>query len=571
MLNASQVFLVSGGARGVTARCVIGLAQASQCKFILFGRTVIDKAAPTLHYEDDAMLKKQVGVYLLQQGEKATPTAIEHLSRRIKGRDEINNTIQAIATAGGSAQYITADAMSSDSLAAALASIDAGKITGVIHGAGALADKLIEQKSEKDWDLVYRTKIDGLRSMLSCIDCTALKYMVLFSSISGFYGNRGQADYAMANEVLNKFAHAFKKRYPDCHTTAFNWGPWDGGMVTPQLKTLLGNAGVNVLPLETGVKLFVDTLKAKNNDVQIIVNDAPLPATPVHQHSLSPLRRISRQLNLSGNPFLQDHVIDGKAVLPTACAGAWMAHVCQGLYPGYRFSSLTDLRVLKGVVFDEHLPSSFMLEVRESTANDDGRVLSAKVLSDSHGKKQRYHYSADVGLVSQPIQTPRYEGFNLKEDTDCAALRPYQSGILFHGPVFQGIRKVLNLNENRITVECCHGVPDFSTQGQFPMLSYNWVNMDLKFQCLGLWIAHHYGASALPLRCQRFDFYRMTPAHQPYCISVEITEKGEHKVIASIYSHDIDGQLFSAATGAELTVSNRLGRTSSRAGVTPVH
>lgn len=558
MLDANQVFLVSGGARGVTARCVIGLAQACQCQFVLFGRTVIDASDPVLSYADDADLKRQVVAHLRKRGETITPIVIEQLARRIKSRDEINETLLAIKDAGGLAQYITADAMDPMALGLALSKTDFGKITGVIHGAGALSDKMLEKKNERDWELVFNTKIAGLRSMLSCVDCTRLEYMVLFSSISGFYGNRGQADYAMANEVLNKFAHAFKQRHPACHTTTFNWGPWNGGMVTPQLKTALDQAGVKVLSIETGVKLFVETLKTDNKDVQVIVNDAPFPVAPLQRDTPLPLQRIRRQLEVAKNPFLQDHVIDGKAVLPTACAGAWMANLCRGIYPGYRFSGLSDLRVLKGVVCDEKQAPSFVVEVREDSRNEADCVLSARVLSEPSSKKPRYHYSANVRLVRHFPDTPRYERFDLTEDPQHAELRPYQDGTLFHGHVFQGIRKVLNLSESRITVECSHEIPDFRLQGQFPMLSYNWVCMDIQFQCMGLWIAHHYGTSALPLRCQQFDSYQMPPERQPFYVSVEIVEKSAHKVIASIYLHDVTGQLFCSASGAELTVRNRI-------------
>jgi hypothetical protein len=37
---------------------------------------------------------------------------------------------------------------------------------------------------------------------------------VLFSSIVGFFGNVGQSDYAIANEILNKSAHLIKRKYP---------------------------------------------------------------------------------------------------------------------------------------------------------------------------------------------------------------------------------------------------------------------------------------------------------------------------------------------------------------------
>jgi acyl transferase domain-containing protein len=65
---------------------------------------------------------------------------------------------------------------------------------------------------------------------------TQLHFLVLFSSIVGFYGNIGQSDYAIANEILNKSAHRIKNQYPNLHVISIDWGPWEAGMVTPELK-----------------------------------------------------------------------------------------------------------------------------------------------------------------------------------------------------------------------------------------------------------------------------------------------------------------------------------------------
>ncbi|MHC5826130.1 MAG: SDR family NAD(P)-dependent oxidoreductase, partial [Nostoc sp.] len=59
-INSSSVFLVSGGARGVTSECVIRLAQQYQCKFILLGRSPIIEFEPDYvqNYFDESGLKK---------------------------------------------------------------------------------------------------------------------------------------------------------------------------------------------------------------------------------------------------------------------------------------------------------------------------------------------------------------------------------------------------------------------------------------------------------------------------------------------------------------------------------
>jgi len=43
-------------------------------------------------------------------------------------------------------------------------------VTGIIHGAGVLADKLIEKKTSEDFDAVCSTKINGIDALLKSIN-----------------------------------------------------------------------------------------------------------------------------------------------------------------------------------------------------------------------------------------------------------------------------------------------------------------------------------------------------------------------------------------------------------------
>lgn len=64
-ITSSSVFVVSGGAKGITAECVIRLAQRYRCKFILLGRsprTVPEAAWVTpaaVAQRDEAALKRK--------------------------------------------------------------------------------------------------------------------------------------------------------------------------------------------------------------------------------------------------------------------------------------------------------------------------------------------------------------------------------------------------------------------------------------------------------------------------------------------------------------------------------
>jgi NAD(P)-dependent dehydrogenase (short-subunit alcohol dehydrogenase family) len=55
-----------------------------------------------------------------------------------------------------------------------------GAIRGLVHGAGVLADRRIEDKTVEQFDLVYGTKVTGLRNLLGALAQEELKILALF-------------------------------------------------------------------------------------------------------------------------------------------------------------------------------------------------------------------------------------------------------------------------------------------------------------------------------------------------------------------------------------------------------
>ena len=277
-IDNNSVFLVSGGAKGVTAHCVIRLAKQYQSKFILLGRSVYEKSEPSWAHGiiAEADLKKAAMQSMLDAGDKPTPAKINQAIKPILANREITQTLDAITAVGGQVEYISADVTDSKAVKSATQSVITkfGDVTGIIHGAGVLADKFIEQKTLEEFNAVYRTKVDGLVSLLACAKEENIKHLVLFSSAAGFYGNPGQSDYAIANEILNKTAFRYKALHPKTQVLSFNWGPWDGGMVTADLKRMFNERGVYIIPLDAGADLMLNELAADGNRCpQILVGN----------------------------------------------------------------------------------------------------------------------------------------------------------------------------------------------------------------------------------------------------------------------------------------------------------
>ena len=83
---------------------------------------------------------------------------------------------------------------------------------------------------------------------------------MFFSSVAARTGNAGQSDYAAANEVLNRIAHYVKQRHPEMCVRSIGWGPWQGGMVSPELQRHFESRGIGLIPIQAGADVFVDEL-----------------------------------------------------------------------------------------------------------------------------------------------------------------------------------------------------------------------------------------------------------------------------------------------------------------------
>src|SRR5204863_6557000 len=142
----------------------------------------------------------------------------------------------------------------------------------------------------------------------------------------------GQSDYALANEILNKVAHRVQMACPRCRVVAIDWGPWTQGMITPELGRLFEGRGVRLIERDDGVQTFLSLLTAPA-PVQVVVGSSRL-TPPLPARIAASTYRVHRTLSLEVNPFLRDHIIGGHPVLPTACAGTWMADTCTALFPG---------------------------------------------------------------------------------------------------------------------------------------------------------------------------------------------------------------------------------------------
>jgi len=138
-----------------------------------------------------------------------------------------------------------------------------GPIDAVLHGAGLIEDRLISDKTPESFDRVFDTKAAPIFSLAAHLEANEARTLILFGSIAGRFGNRGQADYAAANEFLNRAAHWFAHERPGTRVICVNWGPWASiGMASDAVNSLFRQRGIEPIETTAGTSLLVAVLHA---------------------------------------------------------------------------------------------------------------------------------------------------------------------------------------------------------------------------------------------------------------------------------------------------------------------
>ncbi|CDT86578.1 PfaA, omega-3 polyunsaturated fatty acid synthase [Vibrio coralliirubri] len=571
-LTKSDKVLVTGGAKGVTFECALTLAKQCKSHFILAGRSKHITSAELPQWaqgKQEKDLKPAAIAHLQATGDKPTPKKVDALLKPVLSSLEINAALTAFNEIGASAEYLSLDVSNHESVAKTLANFDG--ITGLIHGAGVLADKHIQDKTLDELNMVYGTKVGGLEAVLGGLDSSKLKLIAMFSSAAGFYGNTGQSDYSMSNEILNKAALQLSARNPQAKVMSFNWGPWDGGMVNAALKRMFTERGVYVIPLQAGAELFSSQL-LNETGIQLLVGTSmqgsdnkeaavkKLNAESVHlaESPLNTSITVTRHLDPKALPFIQDHCIAGNPVLPTVCAIQWMREVAEQLL-GVNVS-VHNYKLLKGVIFDTDEVQELTLVLSSDAKSKD----QLKAVISCQGRPQ---YQAQLQVASvqvsedvQQASTKRFEANTSAPLTTAQAL--YSDGTLFHGPRLQGITSVERFDDLGLLAQCQLPRIENSDCGSFiPKQGFGDSQPfaeDYLLQAMLVWARLKYGAASLPSAIDEFVCYAPMHNGDQGWLELNVIKSTARSLQADISLYHQDGRLSTVMKGAKVTISKGL-------------
>lgn len=258
-LNSQSVVLITGGAMGITFAMAQHLAVQCPSALILVGRT----PRPTAESEDTRELDETaLRRRMIHERRTATPAEVERDVKRILKNRQLDANLAALEATGANIEYHALDVRDAGAFGSLIEDLYQryGRLDGVIHGAGVIEDKRFDEKSAISFQRVFSTKVVSAAVLARALRPESLKFLVFFSSVSGRFGNAGQADYSAANEWLNKLAGELSHRWP-CRVVAINWGAWDAGMVSDELRRLYSERGLQLIPVQEGVRFLEDELR----------------------------------------------------------------------------------------------------------------------------------------------------------------------------------------------------------------------------------------------------------------------------------------------------------------------
>jgi len=480
-------------------------------------------------------------------GHTPKPSEAKQAAQSVLAARETRATLEAIRATGSAALYLPCDLKDKGDVSMAVHSVRGHfkRIDGIVHAAGVLADKRIAEKTDAQFNSVFDTKVLGLHNLLEATRADNLKVLCFFGSVAGRVGNPGQADYAMGNETLESVAQFEARQRKNAAVRVLHWGPWDGGMVTPSLRTVFLERGVALIPIADGARLFVEAISDPQAPVSVVVGGRP-DTSVLLGHGAA--RKVAGDLVISSrtSPHLASHAVKGVPVFPVALALEAFARIARSARPDLRLAAIKDLKVLKGIRIDDFEGRGTRLEIScEQVSNGSGARLACELRSP--GGPAHYRAVAEMTDRSSPHASPQ-EFEAPKTGTPWATDEVY-GPVLFHGPDFQVLK----------------GVRSVGPQGGSALVAstrdIGWIGgpfatdpaaIDGGLQMAILMGMRAVGKTSLPTGVESLTIHLDEPASGPLHCSIRSRSVSELKTVSDAIVRTEDGRLLCELRGIEM-------------------
>lgn len=147
-------------------------------------------------------------------------------------------------------------------------------IRGVVHAAGIINDKMIQNADWADFEAVINAKVHGSTNLYQLLGKETLDFFMMTSSVTSIIGNIGQANYAAANYFMNIFATFLRLNHIPGYTIC--WGAFGESGMAAGNKSITSNMermGMKPFMKEQAEKIIEDFMEHPFENLLVVDAD----------------------------------------------------------------------------------------------------------------------------------------------------------------------------------------------------------------------------------------------------------------------------------------------------------
>lgn len=549
--SANDVFLVTGGAKGITAECALALARVTGVKMALVG------SSP--HPQDNPM-------------GKSSPE-IARILRRF-GDEELT------------CQYYQCNIADAQAVVELVEQVEKnlGNITGIIHGAAVNKARRVENCSLAEAEVEIAPKVMGAINLCQALQSKPPKMFAGISSIGAVVGLPGNSWYSFSNEVLDLILRRFAEEHPETSVISTAYSVWAEVGMGARMGTVhnLRRMGIKAIPKNEGVNRFVQLMQKDPGDAQVVITSSlggvqtlgrgfdtwrikrvPPPETSKFIEQLQiidPGIEITARthLTLEKDSYVKDHVYKGSYLFPTVFGLEAMAQIVAYTVAQERFYTvrIEDIRLERPIVVDPQ--NGVEIELRAEVLERESSNAPLRVLAEIRTEQTGFttaHFAATF-ILGQEVEAPIQK---LELPIEPLAIAPKEdlySWLLFQGPRFQRLQQIYTLNSTKIVFRTQRNaeeeVQDSADRADGPFLLGDPYYRDSLLQSVQPMVPQDLG---LPIGIKGIQIYQIYSKGVESCIGVAQAEAKKGKQYdTTVFSVDADRRVIEKLEGYQLRI-----------------
>jgi enediyne polyketide synthase len=595
-LGDGDVFVFSGGGRGVAFECACALARLG-ARVVVSGRTPRpDPGLPWLGLDDDRFDAFRCDELERQRvaEPRLTPARFAERFAALERQRELHRNLVRAEEQRLPLSYEPCDITNAAEVAAMIDRVRRahGRIDGVAHAAMVEWSRSLSKKSP---DLIARTlatKALGVVNLLEATREDRLRLFVCFGSGAGRFGNRGQVDYSAANALMAALLPARARRLPrPPHVVTIDWTAWQdvgAAVANPDIAALVKATGVTSIRSEEGVYWFLSELALGRATETVIfeermlhewpflgaraegagesaveLDDRGVPLVPgqwpLVDFVLERRRgrvQFERRLDLQRDVFLDQHRLHGTPIVPATFGVEIMAEAAALCSPGWRVDAGEEIRIGVPVKLFREAPLLIRASARVVEERADARVVLVETRSHLFLKgralQERLHHTGRFvmrrGRVTPTkVQIPDPEGVLHARSFFHMAKDPVSLG-----PLYCRAEWIQVLDEEVIGMVRAPRQRDAIRDTSYPRFVASPLLMDAAFQIAANWDGHKNRVVSIPLAVGALTFGRAHRRSENARVHARVVRVDDPDVFYDLRIAAEDGDLLLEIRGLQL-------------------